>query len=321
MWAMILAILKIIGILLLAVFLIFLVLLLLVLFYPLSYKIIAHKDPEEYQITAKASWCFHLVGISAVYPKPGVIILRLLGIPLWDSRKAKVKKESGNSDSGVSSVEQVTEEDAAPKQPDIITTTKYSESTPGAKNSPDDRNEQTPPKEVFGGEEAVKPDATEKASGETNEKSTENSKDKPGLWQRIKGYYKEFLFYKDFWQAEETQALLGKSLGKLKAILKSVLPQKIEADVLFGTGSPDTTGYGMAVYGILLPYLGPKVNVTPDFEEQILQGRLKAKGHICVFTIIRHVLSVLLDKNLKILNRRFKKHKAKQQKALQASGK
>ncbi len=309
MWAILLSILKIIGILLLLALLLILIFLLLFLFCPVCYKISAIKEPESYRVTGIANWCLGLVRVKAVYPEPGAVVVRVLGIPFWRSDKAKQAKAPADNSANASDSSETAEAISAASETPVSEEDSTSAESPGSAAQADNAS---------GSSDTSGTQTTDDASSQSKDGKT---KKKGSLSERIKSYYQEFTFYRDFWQLEETQALLQKALGRLKRILKSTFPRKIEANVLFGTGSPDTTGYVMAVYGIMLPYLGPQVNVTPDFEQQILQGRLKAKGHISAFTFLRHVLSVLFDKNLKILRRRFKKHKAKQQKALNNSGK
>ena len=68
---------------------------------------------------------------------------------------------------------------------------------------------------------------------------------------------------------------------------------------MFGTGSPDTTGYAYGVYGMLSPSLGNRLMVTPDFTRAVLEGDLDIAGRITVFTIIWNGMKVLLDKKLR----------------------
>lgn len=312
----ILGILKVIGILLLILLGILLLLILLVLFHPIFYKISGHKEPEEYSLEASAHWLFGLVGVRFLYPNPGTLTVRLLWLKIFDSSKATKKKKVSD-----------TEQDASAKDTNSVpevsvktSTETNNEATGTTGNEVETKSETKPATEVT-------TEATTKATTETTtETTTEATPEEPkkpfpenikasieGIIDKIKHLYKEACFYKKFWEAKETQAILKKVWNKLKKILLSILPKHLEADVLLGTGQPDTTGYVMAIYGILIPYLGPKVNITPDFEEQIIQGRFKAKGHLSVFTILKNVLSVLLDKNLRIVYRRFQRHKEKQQ--------
>ena len=58
------------------------------------------------------------------------------------------------------------------------------------------------------------------------------------------------------------------------------MPKKLAAKVQYGFDDPCLTGQVLAVFGVLYPFLGPYVQITPDFDQKILEGYLKAKGNI-----------------------------------------
>ena len=95
---------------------------------------------------------------------------------------------------------------------------------------------------------------------------------------------------------------------RLGKIWKSIRPRHIRADILFGTGAPDTTGYLLGVYGMLSPSLGPKVNVTPDFTQAILQGEAEVSGHVTTFGLAVNGLKLLLDKRLHLFLKKLKRN-------------
>ena len=119
-------------------------------------------------------------------------------------------------------------------------------------------------------------------------------------------------FYKELYDEKQTRELLKHAFIRLRKVLKHIKPRKFQADLLIGTGEPDTTGYVLAVYGMLYPGLPQKLNITPDFNRQILEGEASMAGHIMVFTILIHALQLAMDEKLWILVRKIKKHKAKQ---------
>lgn len=293
----ILGILKVIGILLLILLGILLLLIIMILFCPIRYQAAGAKDSAAedtpgFTLQVSARWLLGLLRFRYQYPKPGALKVKLLGFTLYDSSKPpknpkqeqaeKSPQASGENEVPVSETGADTQKEAPPKV---------------AKEAFRTANEENP---------AKAPKEAPKEAPVEQEKATV----KRSLPEKLKHFYQEFCFYKDFWNARETQELLTKVLNRFKRILRSVLP-KIEADLLIGTGQPDTTGYVMAVYGILIPFLGRKVNITPDFEQPIIEGYFKAKGNICIFTLLRHTLSILFDKNLRIVYKRFKRHKAK----------
>ena len=108
---------------------------------------------------------------------------------------------------------------------------------------------------------------------------------------------------------EQTKGLIAHAWMRLKKILKNIRPRKLRANITFGASSPDTTGYVLAIYGMLSPILGKHINITSDFTQAIFQGDFYASGHITVFQLLFHSLMVLFDKRLKLLRTRLQRHK------------
>ena len=92
-------------------------------------------------------------------------------------------------------------------------------------------------------------------------------------------------------------------------ILKSIRPRKMEGNLLFGTGSPDTTGYVLGVYGMLSPFVGNMFLLTPDFEDKVLKGRVYIAGHIMLVKILWQGILLVLDKKLWHFMSKVKKEK------------
>lgn len=135
-----------------------------------------------------------------------------------------------------------------------------------------------------------------------------------GIYDKIKHILEELGFYKELLQDEDTKALLSHGCSRLGKVLKHIRPRKLKADITYGTGSPDTTGYLYGFYGMLSPKLGKDIYIVPNFEEPILEGSLYAAGHITVCTLLINILALLLDKRLRILLGRLKTHRAGGQK-------
>lgn len=127
------------------------------------------------------------------------------------------------------------------------------------------------------------------------------------IYDKIKKMWENISYYLSVLQEEDTKQLADEVVKQLVKLLKSIRPRHIKADILFGTGEPDTTGYVYGVYCMLLPFCGPKFLVTPDFEQKILQGELKASGHIIVFVVLLRILKVVFDKRLHLLKIKLKR--------------
>ena len=113
-------------------------------------------------------------------------------------------------------------------------------------------------------------------------------------------------YYLALLQEEETRQLFSHVKLRFFKVFRSICPRKVKGHVTFGTGSPDTTGYGMAVYGMLLPFWGKAILVTPDFDEACLYGEVRLKGHISIGVLLFQGLCLLLDKKLRRFIKKMK---------------
>ena len=65
-------------------------------------------------------------------------------------------------------------------------------------------------------------------------------------------------------------------------LLKKLKPKKFLAEIHFGFDDPCLTGKLLAGVSMAYPFLGKNVDVSPDFERQVLEGNLKIAGRIRV---------------------------------------
>lgn len=298
MLAVILKLLSILGIVLLFALGILLLLLLLVLFMPIVYRIKASKDAAAVEAAVRIRWLFGLVKAIFLYPAPGTIVLKVLGFTIYDSGKLAAKNTKEQADKGK------------------------------AKNGATTTQEEVTDKvlEESGNTEQTA-QATEKKAQKTAQKTTVSDKRSfteklfakyekikytwKQIYDKIKHILENFAFYKHLLQDEDTKLLVSHASKRMGKILKSIRPRRLKANVLFGTGSPDTTGYAFGLYSMLTPKLGKHVILTPDFSQQILEGTLYAAGHLTVFHILWHFLSILFDKRLALLKQRLDAHSRK----------
>lgn len=127
-----------------------------------------------------------------------------------------------------------------------------------------------------------------------------------GIYDKIKEIWKNISYYSALLQEENTKQLYGYACQRLTKILKNIRPRRIRADILFGTGSPDTTGYVFGLYCMFYPALGAGCVVTPDFERAVLEGRLEISGHITLFVLGVNLARLMLDKRLRLFISKLK---------------
>ena len=90
-------------------------------------------------------------------------------------------------------------------------------------------------------------------------------------------------------------------------VLKELKPDRVEVDLVFGTGDPASTGEVLAVCGMLYPVFGPKVRIAGDFERAHLEGYVFIKGKIRAFTFLRVAWKLYRNKDIRTLIKLFKK--------------
>lgn len=306
----ILQILAIIGIVLLCILGLLILLLLLVLFVPIRYRAEGSKDGSNIRLQVKASYLLHLLTVRYEYPKLGSVVARLFGIKVFDTAK-KSKENKAVSEAETAIVK--TEEDADGIAAAEETKAEKSQTAEGtaeeaaiAENTDAERKEEK--EESREAEEAVK----EKLSFRDKIKkiiyTIRTFCDKiKHIKDTIKEIAETILYYKEVITQPENEKLYGRVKDRIFKVLKSIRPRVLKASLHIGTGSPDTTGYLCALYGMLLPILGNHVRLDADFEEAVWEGEFFLKGRITVFTLLRHAVGLLLDKQLRIFVKQLKR--------------
>ncbi len=305
---MALQILSVLGIILLAILGILLLAVLLVLFFPIFYRIVCTREGKELEVNAKADWFPGLVRVRFVLREQKRLTVKALWFSIYDSDAPKGQDEKAGSVSGTA--EEMPEEG----RPEENAKEKTEEKT--EKNREENREEKKAGKTEEKTEEIAEENADKKTKENTEEneearteESGEAERDEPkkfskiwytirGIYDKIKKIWQNISYYAELLREDETRLLFRHVMVRLGRIWKSIRPGKLKAKVLFGTGSPDTTGYLYGVYGMLLPTLGQDVLVTPDFQEAVLEGNVYAAGHLTVAVLLWHLLRVAMDRKL-----------------------
>ena len=328
-----LKILSILGILLLCLLGLVILLVLLVIFFPVSYKLTGKKDVEKMSAGVRVSWLFGLLRVKFDYPEPGRILIKVLPFTVFDSGKVSAGKSKETSDGsgekadkGNKSGEKGREENN--KEENRETENKKEEN----KKEKDCRAEQ---EQTAGQEQKPNEDVSQESMSATGTEQTAAQEKPPeapdssqeeadnsepfilkkfkkikyticSIYDKIKNIWENISYYMELLREEETKQLFSHAFFRLGKILKSIRPRRIRGQILFGTGAPDTTGYAYGVYGMLSPFLGDRLLVTPDFTRAVLEGDIYIAGHITVFTILWNGLKVLLDKKLRKFIKKMK---------------
>ncbi|MGN0385824.1 MAG: hypothetical protein ACI4EX_08060 [Lachnospiraceae bacterium] len=286
-----LQILAILGIILLCILELLILLLLLILFVPIRYKAMGKKDAENQEIHVKVSYLLHILSVCYdLYGKESDLRIKIFGIRLKSGKKKKIKEELGEE----------TEETITEEPTDLVAAQDTPLTTEDGPVESEQKDKDTKEKENLGeAKKAEKKSLSEKME-EFREKILYTIRN---FCDKIKDIVANITYYKDFLTDTNNKKLYGRLWSRFLKILKSILPRRIKANLHIGTGSPDTTGYLCALYGIFISKFGNNVILDADFENKVLEGDFFLKGRVMVFTLLRHALPILFDKQL----REFKK--------------
>ena len=315
MGVLILNILKIAGLILLFLILFLLLVLFLILFVPIRYRIRAQRDArtaQEIPVDAKikVTWLLHAVSAAFHYPAEAYLLVKVLGITIFrsDQKKEGKKKETKKK---------TPEKEAA-----------ASVQKPEEKSAEETirKEEEKPPKAADTSGEEKKIDLNpEQASGGASKEEKRTIAGFFGslfrilrnikytilkIYDKIKHIVRNIRYYLAVIKSETFQRAYKVCSTQIVRLLKGILPKKLEGTLRIGTGDPASTGQVMAVYGILYPLLGDNIAITPDFEEQVIEGRLNIKGKITVFCILKTAWIIYFNKDLRRVMKLFKREAA-----------
>lgn len=294
--------LKILGIILLSILGILVVLLLVVLLVPVRYGV-KGSYKEEFICRGKVTWLFHLVSITVDYEKQLHTKIKILGIPLSAFQKKTVKKAEDVTDKAV--------EETSEAVSDVVAD-KVSEERTQDTAIPVTETEKQSNTESY----SVEPDTPEKKSFFQKIKTKIRVLiDKiRRIWNNVRNGILSVKTKKDTLQhyisilrREEVKKAFSLCKKRLWILIKHILPKKMKVEVDFGFDDPSTTGYVLAVYGMLPVSVGKKIVLHPDFEHSLFVCDFKIKGAVNAWSLLHQLLCIILDKNCRALYQIVKK--------------
>ena len=284
-------ILKIIGILIL----IPIVLLLILLIFPICYQIEGDFDGKSPKAQVKVSWAVIFLRAKAFYEEELNFGIRIFGIPIYDSRKEhwSVFGEHKEKDK-----KKHKKRCTYPSEDEDVFNLTWDEK-----------------------EERTKTSTTRKMYERSEDKISESKidkttdKEKEFFGKRIVNFLKKCYnrcknFITKIRKITNKMEMIGDLLedediiDAVKRIkrygvngVKLLLPQKLNAKIIFGFEDPYYTGKVLGWTAALIPIYGDHINITPDFEKRILKGELKIKGRIRRYKILHLLWKVYKDKD------------------------
>lgn len=111
-----------------------------------------------------------------------------------------------------------------------------------------------------------------------------------------------------FFNEEANKEGVKKIWLTIKKSVTHIFPRKIKGQIHFGTGDPSSTGQLLGIISLTYHYYR-NIKIVPDFEEEVLEGNVNARGRIQLFTLAIIYIKLLLDKNFKKLLKSFQELK------------
>lgn len=307
MISVLLTVLKVLGILILSLLGIVILVLLLVLFVPVRYRIYAERKLESGQpvlAKMKATWLFHFLNVHFSYPEEAYVKVRIGCFTVFRSDRTKKKPRKEEAVSESKSSPKTAKTDGKTKEETELRTEKEEQIEEGKKEELKEEKRKTGEKEKIEDEEnpARKNFFKKFLALLRNLRYTITQ-----ICDKIKKIVKNIKYYMDVIRSAEFQKAFQLCSTQASALLRHICPKKIKGNLLIGTGDPASTGQVLAIYGMLYPFLGSQIMVTPDFEQQIVEGELLVKGRITLFCLIRCAWIIYFNKDMRRVINMFKR--------------
>lgn len=287
------------------------------MFVPIRYRIKGNRkasDEVPIRVQCAATWLLHFVTVRFRYPEEAYIKVRVLGIPIYSSADKKEEKEQEEKET----TQKENKENAANKDSDSS-----KEETVEKKQEKENKKEVREENAAFE-EQKLKEQEQKTQEPETEELETKEPtilKFFKKLWQilknikytirkiydKIKEIIKNIKYYIAILQSDTFQRAYELCKGELQYLLKDILPGKLIGNFTIGTGDPASTAKVLAVHGMLYPIVGNHINITPDFENTIIEGDFFIKGKITVFKVLKTAIKVYFNKDIRRVIQLLKK--------------
>lgn len=145
--------------------------------------------------------------------------------------------------------------------------------------------------------DSEEPDLQDDISAFELEESIQESQEGRTEKKRILDTVKKII---SFLQMPSVKKLMKKLLRSLKKIIQHLLPDELKIRGTIGLDDPAQTGRVMEASAVLYAFYPDHIQITPSFDEKVLEGEAELKGKIVLlYLLIKGIgmaLSVLLNK-------------------------
>lgn len=323
MLTVLLKILSTIGIVLLWILGIVLALLLLLLLTPFRYRAVLQKHGDEINAKGRVWWLFHFLHIVFDFNRTDghsahTLEIYILGIPIL--RTINRRKEKKNKASVLHSASEARGEPwtGAKKRPSV---------PPGRwKYMPGSDAEKPQEKldlEIIKGE---RPHALARLGARIRALLSRIRKNLQQIFtsaseagRKIRKVSSEIVGWLDYLESESFYRFKELALRQLAAILRHILPRRIDGCLEFGTEDPARTGQLLGLFAILYPILPGDLEISPDFQEKKLEADVTLRGHILLIIVLVRALRIIINREFRVLLHRIKGRKSSTRKEQQTT--
>ena len=296
MLAVILKILQIIGIVLLSILGFILVMLILILVMPVRYSVDVSKKPEDkLKGKLKVTYFFGIVRALAEYEEVFEVNAKVLWFKIF-SMKIPDKDADDSDDISLDDLDDALDEEF-----------------------PEDGSSQGG--FTYDTEDDMTSDTDDELTFESVDETEDNDDDEDpeGPFAKLKYKFEEICdkidkvkseirYYYNIYNSNEGKNALKKTGKHLKKIFRKLLPRNITAKVTYGFSSPDLTGKVYGIYCIIADRFTADSVVTPDFDREVFEGTVKAKGYFNIWGILINVIAIVINKDAIRIIRSVKRH-------------
>ncbi len=311
--------LKLIGIVLLVILGLIVLILVIVLLTPIRYRIGASKY-QTIQAEGKVTWLFRLIEMvfkldtGAEEGKRLHLSFRIAWLKLYDNQKPKekrIKQKKTRKTKSKPESEQLEKviQSAKPEQPEAkVQPIKTEQATEMKKEMP----------------KAVHPEKILRLAKSAANKILSlirgvfslicsilsiPSKIMDGL-EKLENFFTKLREKKEaflaFYNEAHNHQWFTAFWHRLKKLLLKILPRADRLYLHFGFEDPATTGQVLGGLSILYPICGEKMELCPEFNEEILEGEVKCHGRIRPVSLVIFAVKSFLNKQFFSMVKQFK---------------
>lgn len=121
------------------------------------------------------------------------------------------------------------------------------------------------------------------------------------IYDRIISAVQKIQFYKAAWEKPETKRAFQTCKPHLFRILKNIRPRKVRINISFGMDDPAAMADILSVYCILFPWIGNSVIISPDFNEEKINGDFYIRGYVTIYILAWAIWAYLYDQDIRKL--------------------